>query len=89
MTDCGVAAKLVILSNNCPSVRRSEVEYYAMLSKTDVLHYTGSTHLHSSAWYSFFTLAAFGFYRLLLNQQAACSLVGITLPDYMSVQPQC
>eukprot|EP00892_Ulva_mutabilis_P009643 jgi/Ulvmu1/7050/UM033_0110.1 len=35
-------AKLVIIANNCPAVRRSEVEYYAMLSKTEVLHYTGS-----------------------------------------------
>ena len=26
-------AKLVIISNNCPSVRKSEIEYYAMLSK--------------------------------------------------------
>ena len=35
-------AKLVIVSNNCPSVRKSEIEYYAMLSKTSVHHYTGN-----------------------------------------------
>ena len=35
-------AKLVIISNNCPSVRKSEIEYYAMLSKTGVHHYTGN-----------------------------------------------
>jgi ribosomal protein L30E len=37
-----VAAKLVIVSSNCPPVRKSEIEYYAMLSKTGVHHYSGS-----------------------------------------------
>ena len=36
------AAKLVIVSNNQPAVRKSEIEYYAMLSKTGVHHYSGS-----------------------------------------------
>lgn len=36
------AAKLIIISNNCPPIRKSEIEYYAMLSKTGVHHYTGS-----------------------------------------------
>ncbi|KAH7288773.1 hypothetical protein KP509_31G042300 [Ceratopteris richardii] len=35
-------AKLVIISNNCPPLRKSEIEYYAMLSKTGVHHYTGN-----------------------------------------------
>ncbi|EGC33001.1 hypothetical protein DICPUDRAFT_92491 [Dictyostelium purpureum] len=35
-------AKLIILSNNLQSVRRSEIEYYAMLSKTAVHIYNGS-----------------------------------------------
>ena len=35
-------AKLVIISNNCPSIRKSEIEYYAMLSKTGVHHYAGN-----------------------------------------------
>lgn len=39
------AAKLVLISNNCPPIRKSEIEYYAMLSKTGVHHYTGSTLL--------------------------------------------
>ncbi|KAH7314929.1 hypothetical protein KP509_21G027700 [Ceratopteris richardii] len=34
--------KLVIISNNCPPLRKSEIEYYAMLSKTGVHHYTGN-----------------------------------------------
>mmetsp|Transcript_39704 Transcript_39704/g.52343 ORF Transcript_39704/g.52343 Transcript_39704/m.52343 type:complete len:112 (-) Transcript_39704:146-481(-) len=35
-------AKLVIISSNCPPLRKSEIEYYAMLAKVGVYHYTGS-----------------------------------------------
>merc|ERR1739838_45947 len=34
-------AKLVILADNTPQLRRSEIEYYAMLAKTSVHHYKG------------------------------------------------
>ncbi|CAG5134536.1 unnamed protein product [Candidula unifasciata] len=33
-------AKLVIIANNTPPLRKSEIEYYAMLAKTGVHHYT-------------------------------------------------
>ena len=39
-------SKLVIISNNCPPLRKSEIEYYAMLAKTGVHHYSGSAYLH-------------------------------------------
>lgn len=35
-------AKLVVISNNLPTLRKSEIEYYAMLSKTLVHHYNGN-----------------------------------------------
>lgn len=35
-------AKLVLISANTPPLRKSELEYYAMLSKTSVHHYQGS-----------------------------------------------
>lgn len=35
-------AKLILISKNCPPLRKSEIEYYAMLSKTNVHHYDGS-----------------------------------------------
>jgi large subunit ribosomal protein L30e len=41
-------AKLIIISTNCPPLRKSEIEYYAMLAKTGVHHYTGSTR--SLSW---------------------------------------
>merc|ERR1712195_412000 len=34
-------SKLIIICNNCPPLRKSEIEYYAMLAKTGVHHYTG------------------------------------------------
>ena len=35
-------AQLVIVANNCPPLRKSEIEYYAMLAKTNVHHFTGN-----------------------------------------------
>ena len=35
-------AWLVIIAANCPALQKSEIEYYAMLSKTSVHHYSGN-----------------------------------------------
>merc|ERR1712060_19090 len=35
-------AKIVLISSNCPPLRRSEIEYYAMLAKTAVHPYNGN-----------------------------------------------
>jgi large subunit ribosomal protein L30e len=35
-------AKLIVLSNNCPTVRKAEIEYYAVLSKAKVVFYPGN-----------------------------------------------
>merc|ERR1712002_938108 len=35
-------AKLIILASNCPALRKSGIEYYAMLAKTGVHHYSGN-----------------------------------------------
>merc|ERR1711971_1056473 len=35
-------AKLAIIANNTPPLRKSEIEYYAMLAKTGVHHYSGN-----------------------------------------------
>lgn len=39
-----IAGKLILISNNCPPLRKSEIEYYAMLAKVGVHHYNGSKH---------------------------------------------
>merc|ERR1719287_432790 len=35
-------SKLVLIASNCPPLRKSEIEYYAMLAKTAVHHYAGN-----------------------------------------------
>ena len=35
-------AKMVIVSANCPALRKSEIEYYALLAKCQVYHYSGT-----------------------------------------------
>lgn len=35
-------AKMVLISSNTPALRKSEVEYYAMLAKCSVHHYSGN-----------------------------------------------
>merc|ERR1712032_789330 len=37
-------AKLILIANNCPALRKSEIEYYAMLAKTGVHHFHGDNH---------------------------------------------
>merc|ERR1711869_93130 len=37
-------AKLVLISANCPALRKSELEYYAMLAKCGVHHFTGTNN---------------------------------------------
>mmetsp|Transcript_8210 Transcript_8210/g.20477 ORF Transcript_8210/g.20477 Transcript_8210/m.20477 type:complete len:110 (+) Transcript_8210:102-431(+) len=34
--------KLILIAGNCPPLRKSELEYYAMLSKCTVHHFAGS-----------------------------------------------
>merc|ERR1712124_105774 len=35
-------SKMIIVAKNCPALRRSEIEYYCMLSKTHLHHYDGT-----------------------------------------------
>jgi ribosomal protein L30E len=42
LTGCVIVAKLVLIAGNCPPLRKSELEYYAMLSKTTVHHFAGT-----------------------------------------------
>eukprot|EP00850_Spirogloea_muscicola_P000348 SM000001S04750 [mRNA] locus=s1:2070772:2072151:+ [translate_table: standard] len=51
-------SKLVIICSNCPPLRKSEVEYYAMLSKTGVHHYTGNNVDLGTACGKYFRVSA-------------------------------
>lgn len=35
-------SKLILIANNCPAIRRTELEYYAMLSKSQVHSFDGN-----------------------------------------------
>eukprot|EP00122_Pirum_gemmata_P007035 Pgem_evm1s6445 len=35
-------AKFIIVSSNCPALKKSELEYYAMMAQTQVHHYSGN-----------------------------------------------
>jgi large subunit ribosomal protein L30e len=47
-------AKLILISSNCPHLRKSEVEYMAMLAKTQVHHYSGDNTALGTACGKFF-----------------------------------
>ena len=37
-------AKLILFASNCPALRKSEIEYYAMRAKTGVHHFHGDNN---------------------------------------------
>eukprot|EP00386_Alphamonas_edax_P014539 GDKI01044627.1.p2 GENE.GDKI01044627.1~~GDKI01044627.1.p2 ORF type:complete len:121 (-),score=45.06 GDKI01044627.1:136-468(-) len=47
-------AKLVLIADNCPALRKSEIEYYAMLGKTGVHHFSGNNNELGTACGKFF-----------------------------------
>ena len=42
-------SKLVLISDNCPPLRKSEIEYYAMLGRIAVHHYKGNNQALGTA----------------------------------------
>lgn len=57
-----IAGKLIIISNNCPPLRKSEIEYYAMLAKIGVHHFNGSKYCFSHFGAFLFMGSEFSFY---------------------------
>lgn len=51
-------AKLVIMASNTPPLRRSEIEYYALLSKTLVEHYKGDNTALGTACGKYFRVSS-------------------------------
>jgi large subunit ribosomal protein L30e len=47
-------AKLILVASNCPHLRKSELEYLSMLSKTTLHHYTGDNTALGTACGKFF-----------------------------------
>merc|ERR1711981_918848 len=53
----GGKAKLIMIASNCPPLRKSEIEYYAMLAKTGVHHYSGDNGALGTACGKYFQVA--------------------------------
>lgn len=51
-------AKLISIFNNTPRLRQSEIEYYAMLAKTGLHHYSGNNVKIGSACGKYFRICA-------------------------------
>merc|ERR1712051_333862 len=47
-------SKMVLIASNCPPLRKSEIEYLAMLAKTQVHHYSGDNTALGTACGKFF-----------------------------------
>jgi large subunit ribosomal protein L30e len=47
-------AKMILIASNCPHLRKSEVEYMAMLAKCQVHHYAGDNTSMGTACGKFF-----------------------------------
>jgi large subunit ribosomal protein L30e len=58
-------AKLVLIAGNCPPLRKSEIEYYAMLSKTTVHHFAGTNVALGTAAGKLFRVGCVPFVRPL------------------------
>eukprot|EP00350_Pseudokeronopsis_sp_OXSARD2_P006440 CAMPEP_0170557626 /NCGR_PEP_ID=MMETSP0211-20121228/28540_1 /TAXON_ID=311385 /ORGANISM="Pseudokeronopsis sp., Strain OXSARD2" /LENGTH=90 /DNA_ID=CAMNT_0010868819 /DNA_START=39 /DNA_END=311 /DNA_ORIENTATION=- len=52
--------KLIILASNTPPLRKSEIEYYALLSKTLVEHYKGDNIALGTACGKYFRVCTLG-----------------------------
>ena len=49
--------KMILIASNCPPLRKSEIEYYAMLAKCAVHHYSGSNVELGTACGKFFNVS--------------------------------
>ena len=55
---CTSIAKLVVISSNCPPLRKSELLYLALLSKTKVHQYSGGNQELGTACGKYFRVSA-------------------------------
>ncbi|CAN7086847.1 unnamed protein product, partial [Brassica oleracea var. botrytis] len=63
-----INGKVILISSNCPPLRRSEIEDYAMLAKVGVHHYNGNNVDLGTACGKYFRV----------------SFLSIVNPDYVS-----
>ncbi|XP_078383543.1 large ribosomal subunit protein eL30-like [Oculina patagonica] len=76
-------AKLVIISNNTPQLRKSEIEYYAMLAKTGVHHYTGNNIELGTACGKYFRVSV-----LSITDPGDSDIIRSMPTEHQATQPQ-
>ncbi|KAG0488812.1 hypothetical protein HPP92_007623 [Vanilla planifolia] len=83
--------KLVIIANNCPPLRKSEIEYYAMLAKVGVHHFNGNNVDLGTACGKYFRLQASRnpFKELRSLSMAKRRLLEMTLLQHQDSPRQC
>lgn len=79
--DSDRVAKLVLIAANCPPLRKSELEYYAMLSKTAVHHFAGTNVALGTAAGKLFRV---GSVRILSYPMRACASYSYLCPPPLS-----
>jgi len=52
--------KIVLIANNTPALRKSEIEYYAMLAKCNVMAYSGNNSDLGTACGKYFRVSCVG-----------------------------
>lgn len=65
-------AKMVIISNNTPPLRKSEIEYYALLAKCQVRHYSGNNSDLGTACGKFYRVS-----MLAINNQGDSDILNL------------
>lgn len=79
-------AKLVLISANTPPLRKSEIEYYAMLSKTAVHHYQGSNIALGTAAGKLFRVGYVQMQGTMRHAFAACLLYCQPMDSWLTIQ---
>ena len=51
-------AKMVVISSNTPPLRKSEIEYYALMCKCQVIHYAGNNQELGTACGKYYRVGA-------------------------------
>ena len=51
---------MVVISSNTPPLRKSEIEYYALLAKCQVVHYAGNNTELGTACGKYYRVGAMG-----------------------------
>lgn len=70
----------MIISSNCPPLRKSEIEYYAMLAKAGVYHYNGNNIGLGTACGKYFRVSS-----LAITDPGSCSFSSLYVANLVFI----